>query len=499
MHRPQVKVAGTPTQGMGKVAPLRPVRAHPHGWPPPDAGRRRRANRTIGAFGSRRDGERPMEPVMDARPGTRSVRAALAGAALGLGLVVATASAAAAQTTSTTRSGTTTAPTATAASTTAATAGAPLPPVNPQGTLAWHDATRSASLAIGVDPAQVVPTTPLRITFTWTFEGPTPLGTSGDSSNAATCESVLGRTYARTITDWRPVVYFGTSADVTAYRIGSNQLDGPWAAKATATDGEGHETVTPVRCDGATPIARTVRTYDVTYVTPDLPLARYALVTPDFGFPVWWQEGTPPILETVPPALGAPVPTTNGSTTTTAVGATTTTTAGASTTTAPGSTTTTAAPTTTTGPTSTTAAETTTTTTVAPAGPTGSGPGAGTGSGTKGDDPSALDQARALVGALASVLAVVGLLLAAWTLTPRAGRHAARRARRLLSAASLLALVTVGVSLFVAAFDAPMLLGGAALAVSALGALALRSRPRRTTLVGPGLSVADARRLLTDQ
>jgi hypothetical protein len=427
---------------------------------------------------------------MDARRGSRTFGAALAGAALGLGLVVATAAGAGAQTTPTTRSASTTATT---------TAGAPLPPVNPQGTLAWHDATRSASLAIGVDPAQVVPTTPLRVTFTWTFEGPTPLGASGDSSNAATCESVLGRTYARTITDWRPVVYFGTSADVTAYAIGTNQLDGPWAAKATATDGEGHETVTPVRCDGATPIARTVRTYDVTYVTPDLPLARYALVTPDFGFPVWWQEGTPPILETVPPALGAPVPTTDPATSTTAVGATTTTAAGA-TTTAPTATT----ATTTTAPTATTEATTTTTvaattTTVAPAAGPGSSPGSGTGSGTSGDDPSALDQTRALVGAFASFLAVVGLLLAAWTLTPRAGRHAALRALRVLSSVSLLALVTVGVSLFVAAFDAPMLLGGAALAVSALGALALRSRPRRTTLVGPGLSVADARRLLADQ
>ena len=47
------------------------------------------------------------------------------------------------------------------------------------------------------------------------------------------------------------------------------------------------------------------------------------------------------------------------------------------------------------------------------------------------------------------------------------------RARRVLSSASLLALATVGVSLFVTAFDAPMLLGGAALAVSALGVLAL--------------------------
>ena len=45
------------------------------------------------------------------------------------------------------------------------------------------------------------------------------------------CDAVLGRTYTRTISDWRPVIYFGTSADVTRYHIATNQLDGPWAAK----------------------------------------------------------------------------------------------------------------------------------------------------------------------------------------------------------------------------------------------------------------------------
>ncbi len=404
---------------MGKLAPPRPVRAHPHGCRP-DTGRRWSAKRTIGAFGSRRDAERPMLRGMDVRRGIRTIGAALASAALGLGLVVATASAAGAQTTTTT--------TTRASTTTTTRAAAPLPPVNTQGTLAWHDATRSASLAIGLDVGQIVPTAPLRVVFTWTFEGPTPLGTSGDSSNATSCDSVIGRTYTRTITDWRPVIYFGTSADVTAYRIGSNQLDGPWAAKATGTAGEGHETVTPVRCDGNTPIARTVRTYDVTYTTPEMPLARYALLTPDFGFPVWWQEGTPPVVEAVAPPFGSPATTATTAadgTTTTAAGATTTTAAGASTTT--GATTTTTAPTsstaastTTTAATTTTVADTTTTTAAPAAGGTGSGTGPGTTGG--GGDPSALDQARALVGALASFLAVVGLALAAWTLTPRAGR-----------------------------------------------------------------------------
>jgi hypothetical protein len=444
-----------------------------------------------------------MEPVMDVRRISRisrTVGAARGGVALGgvaaglaLALVLLGAPAAGAQTT-TTR------------------AGSDLPAVSSQGTLSWRDATRSATLAIGVDPAQVVPTAPLRVVFTWTFEGPTPLGTSEDSAGETSCESVLGRTYTRTIADWRPVVYFGTSATLSDYRIGTNRLNGPWVAQATATEGEGHETVTPVRCDGATPIAKTVRTYDVTYATPEMPLARYALVTPDFGFPVWWQDGAPPIVETVPPPFAAATPTTTaGTTTTTGAASTSTTTAdanGSTTTAATGSTTTTAgATTTTTAATSTTAVATTTatstttapTTTTAP--PAAGGPGSATGSGTAGgdDDPSALDQGRALLGAFASFLAVAGLVLAAWTLTPRSGRAAARRARRVLSGAALLALATVGLSLFVAAFDAPMVLGAAALVLSALGALALRARPRRTTLVGPGLSVADARRLLADQ
>jgi hypothetical protein len=38
-----------------------------------------------------------------------------------------------------------------------------------------------------------------------------------------------------------------------------------------------------------------------------------------------------------------------------------------------------------------------------------------------------------------------------------------------------------------------------ALGLTALGALAIRSRPRRTPLLGPGVSVADARRLLSDR
>jgi hypothetical protein len=428
-----------------------------------------------------------MEPAMDVRRISRTVGVVLACVALGSALALAGAPAAGAQT---------------------ADAGAQLPAVNGEGTLTWSDATRSVTLAIAVDPTQVVPTAPLHVVFTWTFEGPTPLGTS-DEAGDTSCESVLGRTYTRTITDWRPVIYFGTSATLSDYRIGSSRLNGPWVAQATATAGEGHETVTPIRCDGTTPVAKTVRTYDVTYATPEMPLARYALLTPDFGFPMWWEEGEPPIVETVPPPFAAATTTTaSGTTTTTAATSTTAASATTSTTSASGSTTTTAgATTTTTAATSTTAATTTTsvpTTTTAPttttvAAPTGAG-GAGTGPGTTGgDDPSALDQGRALLGALAAFVAIAGLALAAWTLTPRATRPAVRRARRVLSIAALLSLGTVGLSLFVAAFDAPMVLGACALGLSALGALALRARPRRTTLVGPGVSVADARRLLADQ
>jgi hypothetical protein len=93
---------------------------------------------------------------------------------------------------------------------------------------------------------------------------------------------------------------------------------------------------------------------------------------------------------------------------------------------------------------------------------------------------------------------VGGFVLAVGTLGPRGGRASVRRARRVLSAGALGALVVLGLSLFVAAFDAAMAMGGGALAVSGLGAGLVRARPRRTTLVGPGLSVADARRMLSE-
>jgi hypothetical protein len=407
-------------------------------------------------------------------------------------------------------------------------AGSSLPGPRSLGSLAWTDGDRHATLAMGVDPAVAVPSARIRVVFTWTFEGPTPLSAGAadeEGDGAAACEDVLGRTYTREITTWLPVIYLGTSEAVADYHI-DRRLVGPVVAQTGATSGTGHETITPLRCDGETPIATTVRVYDATYTVPDLEVGRYTLMTPDFGFPRWWDEGGFPIVEAVvAPGGGEATTSTSRPTTTTSTTRPTTTSTTRSTATTTddpdddagdgagdveeptvGATSTTRSTTTTRGTTTTTATTTTTTPTTTTSAPTSTsapvgaagGPAADGGGGSGGSGPSAFDEGRRAAGVVAALVAVGGFFLAAGTLGPRGSRRSVRRARRALSAGALAGLAVVGISLFVAAFDGAMALGAGALAVSGLGAALVRARPRRTTLVGPGLSVADARRILSE-
>jgi hypothetical protein len=340
--------------------------------------------------------------------------------------------------------------------------------------LRWEDGAASATMTIAVDGDTIDPGDEVDATVTWTYLGPT--ATADDVVDpAAACQSSLGTTFESSIDDWQPQLLLGSSTDVTDYALDPAGVTGPVEAVLTATEGSGVERLRVEQClDDGTAIARTTRVYDVTYVVPDdLPDGLYALLAGDLGYPRWWTEGEPTML-----AVGAggapPVATTSAtdpsSATTAADDAAT---SGAATD----------------ATTSSTAATTDTTATTTADGESVGGTTAATGALTDvtsapADDTSGL---RVGVDVARTVLAVGGALAAltvAYLGRKQPGREVADRLRGLNRLATLAALAGVGLSVFVAEFDSPFMIGllGVALClfppVAAKGSAAARSRAR---------------------
>ncbi len=398
------------------------------------------------------------------------------------------------------------------------------------GTVSWSDGAASTTLTVVADPAVVTAGDLLHVVMTWTYVGPTPFSPDAESK---VCADVLGRSTTRTITNWRPVLYFGTTADLSQYTIG-DRLDGPWLARATSTAGSGRETLTPTSCSSTVPVAKTVRVYDVSYVVPELPSATYSLLTPDFGFNQWWTGGAFPTVDVTPAttALVPPLPTpdqlpagagvstttrpatstsmsTSSTTTSTVASSVSTASSGAGATTGGSSETTTsrsAAP----PSTATTVGRgSTTTTTTTAAGATSTGPEdtaddpLGLGAGSDDDDPGAgsgagvaVDVARATIGVLAALVAIGALLLGLYSLTPNASPGSVGIARRAVMLSALAAATVIGLSVFTISFDAALAVAVGALGLDVLAGLSTRVKPSRSPLFAPGIGLDEARRML---
>jgi hypothetical protein len=355
--------------------------------------------------------------------------------------------------------------------------------------LRWEDGASSATMAISVDGDTLDAGDEVEATITWTYVGPT--ATADDLDPAEACQAALGSTYEESIDDWQPTLLVGSSTDVTDYALDPAGVTGPVEAVLTATEGSGTQRLRVEQClDDGTAIARTTRIYDVTYVVPDdLPDGLYALYAGDVGYLRWWTEGEPTML-----AVGAgsapPVATTSTTAPTTA-----TSTEGDATGddgARPG----------TDDPTATTAATDSSTsgssTTDATTADGAAGDATATTAAADATTADVADEAsgfRVGVDVARTILAVggaLGALAVAYLGRKQPGRAVAERLRGLNRLATLAALAGVGLSVFVAAFDSPFMIGllGVALCLfppmAAKGSAAARSRARTPRTPTPG-------------
>jgi hypothetical protein len=369
----------------------------------------------------------------------------------------------------------------------AAPVGAQEPTTTP---LSWEDGAASATMAIAIDGDTLAAGDEVEATITWTYVGPT--ATADDVADpAAVCEAALGSTYEEVIDDWQPQLLLGSSTDVTDYALDPAGVTGPVEAVLTATGGAGTQRLRVERClDDGTAVARTTRVYNVTYVVPDdLPDGLYALLAGDLGYPRWWTEGEPTVLAVG--AGGAPPVATTSTT-----GAVTATTAADDATGLPADGTDGTAPTTpaTTGDGDAVDGD-------AVDGATADGTAAETADGgvltgaaadTPADEPSGLRVGVDVARTILAVGGALGALAVAYLGRKHPGREVAERLRGLNRIATLAALAGVGLSVFVASFDSPFMIGllGVALCLfppmAAKGSAAARSRSGSPRPPAPG-------------